>query len=63
MTKAQAIELAQVEATTHGINIVVTYNPYAEEFRDEDKYSYHPENAHHIFKYETSISLITPQEK
>ena len=42
MRKAQAIELAQGEATEHGINIVVTYNPYAEEFDSRDRYSYHP---------------------
>ena len=63
MRKSQATELAQGEATEHGINIVVTYNPYAEEFDSRDRFSYHPEAAKHIFKYEEVVATLHPQEK
>ena len=63
MRIAEAIESAQAEATEHGINILVTYNPYAEEADSRERYGYHPESAKHIFKYETAVSLITPENE
>jgi hypothetical protein len=61
MTEEQATKEATEIAKRDGIRMVVTYNPYEEEFFDRDKYGYIPEGATHIFKYEKVISRINPQ--
>lgn len=61
MRQAQATEEAIETAKREGIRMVVTYNPYEEEFDDRDKFGYLPEGAVTIFKYEKVISRINPQ--
>ncbi len=60
MTKEQAIQSATQVAHSEGVTMVVTFNPYADEFRDADKFGYFPEGAQHIFKYEKVIETIRP---
>jgi hypothetical protein len=52
MRQGQATEEAIETAKREGIRMVVTFNPYEEEFDDRDKFGYIPEGATHIFKYE-----------
>ena len=61
MTQEQATEEATEIAKRDGIRMVVTYNPYEEEFFDRDKFGYFPEVATSIFKYEKVVSRINPQ--
>jgi hypothetical protein len=60
MTKEQATEEATEIAKRDGIRMVVTFNPYEEEFDDRDKFGYFPEGATHIFKYEKVVETIEP---
>ena len=61
MRQAQATEEAIETAKRDGIRMVVTFNPYEDEFDDRDKFGYFPEGATSIFKYEKVISRINPQ--
>jgi len=60
MTKEQAIAEAKDVARTSGVSIAVTYCPYSEEEDDSERYSYHPEAACGIFKYEEVIEVFNP---
>jgi len=58
MTLTQAVKEATEVAKRDGIKMVVTFNRYAEADYEWQKYSYHPDAARHIFKYERVIDTI-----
>jgi len=60
MTKEQAIADAKDVARISGVAIAVTYCPYMDEEDDSERYSYHPEAACGIFKYEEVIEVFYP---
>ncbi len=62
MTKDLATLGAQEDANRHGTPIVVTHNPYGEETEDEN-FGWIPQASTRIFKYETVVAIILPENK
>jgi hypothetical protein len=60
MTKKQATSEATEIAKRDGIRMVVTFDPYAEEADDTQKFAYFPERAIQIFAHEEVIDTIEP---
>jgi len=58
MTLTEAVKEATEVAKRDGIKMVVTFNRYADEADEWNKYSYHPDAAKHIFKYERVVDTI-----
>jgi len=58
MTLLQAVREATEIAKRDRIRMVVTFNPYAENPDETQKYSYFPHSAKHIFKYERVVDTI-----
>lgn len=61
MTKKQAIEEAKEIAKRDGIQMVVTFDPYAENPDETQNYGYHPYAAVGIFKHEEVVKTIRPK--
>ena len=58
MTREQATTEATQIATTDGIRMVVTFNPYGEEPDAADRYGYCPAAAARIFAHEEVVATI-----
>ena len=58
MTKEQATIEAQKVADADGIEMAVTFNPYAE--YESDQWGWMPLDATRIFAYEKIQDIITP---
>ena len=60
MTKEQATKEATKIAHRDKIQMVVTFNPYAENLDESQNFGYHPHAAIGIFKHEKVVDTIRP---
>lgn len=58
MTREQATTEATEIAHRNGIQMVVTFDPYAENLDESQNYGYHPHAAVGIFNHEEVVETI-----